>query len=85
MAKTEQTRRDFSCGGLVWDGDKNLVLLVYVQNLMKKKVWTFPKGHPEHQELDEQAALREVCEETGWRCIHMSIRASKSIKPFGGF
>lgn len=62
------TKRDFSCGGVVWDDTQGRVLLVYVQNLSKKRVWTFPKGHPEHQELDEQAALREVQEETGWSC-----------------
>src|SRR5436190_1051554 len=60
--------RDFSCGGVVWDADVNQVLLVHVENLSRKKVWTFPKGHPEKEELDEQAALREVREETGWRC-----------------
>ena len=31
-------------------------------------VWTFPKGHPEKGESDEDAALREVREETGWEC-----------------
>ncbi|MEX0887716.1 MAG: NUDIX domain-containing protein [Phycisphaeraceae bacterium] len=27
--------------------------------------WGFPKGHPEHGETDEQAARRELAEETG--------------------
>ncbi len=30
--------------------------------------WSFPKGKLEHGESDEQAALREVEEETGVRC-----------------
>jgi 8-oxo-dGTP diphosphatase len=30
--------------------------------------WTFPKGKVEEGETDEQAALREVEEETGLRC-----------------
>jgi 8-oxo-dGTP diphosphatase len=30
--------------------------------------WTFPKGKVEPGETDEQAALREVEEETGLRC-----------------
>jgi 8-oxo-dGTP diphosphatase len=31
--------------------------------------WTFPKGKLEPGETDEQAALREVEEETGLRCV----------------
>jgi 8-oxo-dGTP pyrophosphatase MutT (NUDIX family) len=68
MAGRARIVRDFSCGGIVWDAETNRVLLVYVENLSRKKVWTFPKGHPEKEELDEQAALREVQEETGWLC-----------------
>ncbi len=59
---------DFSTGGIVWDGAKRKILLIYVQNLTGKRVWTFPKGHPEEGENDEEAALREVREETGWEC-----------------
>jgi 8-oxo-dGTP pyrophosphatase MutT (NUDIX family) len=44
------------------------LLLIQVQNLSGSKVWTFPKGHLEKGETSEQAALREVFEETGWRC-----------------
>ncbi|MGC8484361.1 MAG: NUDIX hydrolase [Candidatus Baltobacteraceae bacterium] len=29
------------------------------------RVWTLPKGHVEHRESNEQAAIREVREETG--------------------
>lgn len=80
-------KRDYSCGGLVWDANNEQVLLVQVENLSRKKVWTFPKGHPEGQESDDQAALREVLEETGWSCditsalmdVHYSY-VSKNIK-----
>lgn len=68
MVKRARIVRDFSCGGIVWDAERSQVLLVFVENLSKKKVWTFPKGHPEKEEMDEQAALREVREETGWKC-----------------
>jgi 8-oxo-dGTP diphosphatase len=30
--------------------------------------WTFPKGKADGDELDEDTALREVEEETGWAC-----------------
>lgn len=62
-------KKDFSCGGIVWDEEKRQLLLVQVENLSKERVWTFPKGHPENGESDEAAALREVREETGWECV----------------
>jgi bis(5'-nucleosidyl)-tetraphosphatase len=68
MAKAIRIKRDFSCGGLVWDPDQEKVIMIQVKNLKKTKVWTFPKGHPEGQETDEATALREVQEETGWKC-----------------
>jgi 8-oxo-dGTP pyrophosphatase MutT (NUDIX family) len=68
MTSRARIIRDFSCGGIVWDAANSQVLLVHVENLSRKRVWTFPKGHPEKEELDEQAAVREVREETGWLC-----------------
>jgi 8-oxo-dGTP diphosphatase len=62
-----ETRKDFSCGGIVVGSDQRL-LLVEVENLSGAHVWTFPKGHPERGEDDTSAALREVHEETGWEC-----------------
>ncbi|MBK8575862.1 MAG: NUDIX domain-containing protein [Elusimicrobia bacterium] len=44
------------------------LLLIKVKNLQGQVVWTFPKGHLEKGETTEMAALREVEEETGWRC-----------------
>jgi 8-oxo-dGTP diphosphatase len=41
------------------------VVLVYRE---RYRDWTFPKGKVEEGETDEQAALREVEEETGLRC-----------------
>lgn len=58
--------REYSSGGVVHrDGS---VLLVQVKNLQGRVVWTFPKGHLEKGETALRAALREVEEETGWRC-----------------
>lgn len=58
--------KEYAAGGIVGRGGK--VLLVQVKNLEGKVVWTFPKGHLEKGERWLDAALREVEEETGWRC-----------------
>jgi 8-oxo-dGTP pyrophosphatase MutT (NUDIX family) len=61
-----RTRFEYSAGGIVQDGDN--LLMVEVENLEGHHVWTFPKGHIEKGESAEEAALREVQEETGYRC-----------------
>ncbi len=58
--------KEFSAGGVVSRGEK--LLLIRARNLRGEEVWTFPKGHLEPGEGPEEAALREVEEETGWRC-----------------
>jgi 8-oxo-dGTP pyrophosphatase MutT (NUDIX family) len=50
---------EITAGGIVFNGDRVLVL----RNL--KGAWVFPKGHVELGESHEQAALREVQEESG--------------------
>jgi len=57
---------EFAAGGIVGRGGK--VLLVQVTNLQGEVRWTFPKGHLEKGETWLKAALREVEEETGWKC-----------------
>lgn len=58
--------KEYAAGGIVEKNGK--VLLVKVTNLQGEVVWTFPKGHLEKKETPLAAALREVEEETGWRC-----------------
>ena len=58
--------KEHSAGGIIFEDSS--VLLILVQNLKGEKVWTFPKGHLEPGETAEQAAVREVAEETGWDC-----------------
>lgn len=65
---TRNVQKDFSTGGVVWDADRRLFLLIHVENLSGARVWTFPKGHPEKGETEHESALREVREETGWQC-----------------
>jgi 8-oxo-dGTP pyrophosphatase MutT (NUDIX family) len=58
---------EFSAGGLVVD-EQGRVLLIRARDLRNQPVWTLPKGTLVPGETSEQAALREVCEETGYRC-----------------
>lgn len=58
--------KEYAAGGIVEKNGK--ILLVKVTNLQGKVVWTFPKGHLEKNETPLKAALREVEEETGWKC-----------------
>jgi 8-oxo-dGTP diphosphatase len=54
-------------GGVVWrdEGGETEVLLVHRP---KYDDWTFPKGKQDAGETDVETALREVEEETGFRC-----------------
>jgi ADP-ribose pyrophosphatase YjhB (NUDIX family) len=58
---------EFSAGGLVLD-DEGRVLLIRARDLRSRPVWTLPKGTLITGETSADAALREVREETGWRC-----------------
>lgn len=58
--------KEYAAGGIVEREGK--ILLVKVTNLEGKVVWSFPKGHLEKKETPLKAALREVEEETGWKC-----------------
>jgi ADP-ribose pyrophosphatase YjhB (NUDIX family) len=60
---------EVSAGGLVVDRTGKLGLLIgrrdQKDSTGKKILWSLPKGHIEEGETPEQAALREVAEETG--------------------
>jgi 8-oxo-dGTP diphosphatase len=58
--------KEYAAGGII--EKKGKILLVKVTNLQGQVVWTFPKGHLEKKETPLKAALREVEEETGWKC-----------------
>ena len=47
----------------IWDNDDTR--LFFLVRSMKTQEWTFPKGYKNDGETDEQAALRELAEETG--------------------
>ena len=58
---------EFSAGGLVVDlaGDVPLGALIGRTDRQGRLLWSLPKGHIEAGETAEQAAVREVEEETG--------------------
>ena len=60
-------RLEFSAGGVVVD-DRGQFLLTRARDLRNRPVWTLPKGTLAPGETSEQAALREVQEETGYHC-----------------
>ena len=60
-------RLEFSAGGVVID-DRGQFLLIRARDLRNRPVWTLPKGTLAPGETSEQAALREVQEETGYHC-----------------
>ncbi len=55
-----------SAGGVVLRQQD--VLLIRVSDLKGRAIWSFPKGRLDAGETPAQAAIREVLEETGWRC-----------------
>ncbi|HZY77056.1 MAG TPA: NUDIX hydrolase [Jatrophihabitantaceae bacterium] len=58
---------EFSAGGLVLDlaGDVPRGALIGRTDRRGRLLWSLPKGHIERGETAEQAAIREVAEETG--------------------
>ncbi len=55
-------RRSRSAGGIVISPEESIAM---VQHRVGNGAWLFPKGHVELGESDEEAARREIEEETG--------------------
>ncbi len=66
-----KAKLQFSAGGVVMDNDKVLIL-----ERKDRGDFVIPKGHIEQDEKPEEAALREVQEETGYQNLEI-------IKPLG--
>lgn len=74
---------EVSAGGLVIDTSGTQGLLIgridHKDTTGKRILWSLPKGHIEEGETPEQAAIREVAEETG---ITSSITKSLGVIDF---
>lgn len=57
---------EYSAGGIIVE--RGRVVLIRARTRSGRRVWTFPKGRLEPGETNEEAALREVREETGYVC-----------------
>ena len=72
-----------SAGGVVWRSGGDGAVEVALVHRPKYDDWSFPKGKLHDGEAEEEAALREVGEETGLRCTlgldlgHTSYRDSQ--------
>jgi ADP-ribose pyrophosphatase YjhB (NUDIX family) len=70
---------EVSAGGLVVDKSGEMGLLIGRIDKRGRMLWSLPKGHIESGESPEEAALREVREETG---IKSSITRSLGVIDF---
>lgn len=57
-----------AAGGMVWRNGVSAGVEVVVVHRPKYDDWSLPKGKCDPGESDEECALREVEEETGYRC-----------------
>ncbi|HEV7788597.1 MAG: hypothetical protein QOI50_5824 [Pseudonocardiales bacterium] len=60
-----RTVDETSAGGLVVDHEKSIAAVIGRLDRRGRLLWSLPKGHIEEGETPEQAAVREVQEETG--------------------
>jgi len=81
--KTSKVRvkkvEEISAGGLVLSSDRSTGLLIGRKDKRGRTLWSLPKGHIESGETPEEAALREVAEETG---IQSAIARSLGVIDF---
>jgi 8-oxo-dGTP pyrophosphatase MutT (NUDIX family) len=78
-AKPRRRNEEISAGGLVIDPTGDLGLLIGRHDKRGRTLWSLPKGHIEAGETPEEAAIREVAEETG---IESAITRSLGVIDF---
>src|ERR1700761_4099769 len=62
---TEPRPEEFSAGGVVVRDDRMIAIVPVKRSADGSRVLGLPKGHPDGDETPEQAAAREITEETG--------------------
>ena len=76
-----------SAGGIILRDVKGELKIALAQRRKNSKPWTLPKGHVDEGESLEQAALREIYEETGLLNVqlikHLGSFLRESIKSNG--
>ncbi|MEI7549582.1 MAG: NUDIX domain-containing protein [Actinomycetes bacterium] len=77
--KPRRRNEEISAGGLVIDLSGDLGLLIGRHDKRGRTLWSLPKGHIEFGETPEDAAIREVAEETG---IESAITRSLGVIDF---
>lgn len=65
-----------AAGGLVYNENGELLVI------LDKNRWTLPKGHVEWKEAIEDAAVREVKEETGIKSLELKEKITESYHTF---
>ncbi len=72
-----------SCGAVVYRRTTDGVKVLLVKN-HNGRCWSFPKGHVEKDETEEETALREIKEETGLDVeIEKDFRETSIYCPYG--
>jgi ADP-ribose pyrophosphatase YjhB (NUDIX family) len=71
-----RTVAETSAGGLVVDTETGRAAVIGRLDRRGRLLWSLPKGHVEHGETVEQAAVREVAEETGINSAVMAALGS---------
>ena len=78
-----KAREEKSCGAVIWreeDGQRQYLLARH-----NGGHWSFPKGHVENDETEEETAMREILEETGLHArIDTSFRRQVTYSPKPG-
>lgn len=57
-------KKEKSCGAVVFYMENGIAEILLIKHANSGH-WSFPKGHVEYKETEEETALREIMEETG--------------------